>query len=178
MLLDGRETKNQITEKLKRKIKKKKLKLKEVMESFEKQTFRNRCRIVDRQGRAILLTVPVRQVEHKQLTRDIAISNQSPWQHQHWQAIRSAYEHTPYFMYFADLIQPIYERPWHWLIDLNDTTLQLATAISLRRITPQGVIKQPNRIRHTTDWSGEQWTDSHPWQQEISILDRLFKDGY
>ena len=46
----------------------------EQMETFEKQTFRNRCLIRDPKGEIIRLTVPVGKVEHKQLTRDIQIS--------------------------------------------------------------------------------------------------------
>ncbi len=149
----------------------------EVQESFEKQTFRNRCRILDLQGREMVLTVPVKKVEHKQLTQDIEIAYAEPWQAKHTQALRSAYEQTPYFDYFWDLIEPIYHRQFKYLIDLNDRTLQLALAISTRTISPSGQM-EPIIVQHTTDWSGETWTDKHPWQQELSILDRLFRDGY
>ncbi|MBO7502012.1 MAG: WbqC family protein, partial [Paludibacteraceae bacterium] len=63
----------------------------EVQESFVKQTFRNRCLIHDIQGHEVTLTVPVLKVEHKQLTRDVQVSYQQHWQHQHWMALRSAY---------------------------------------------------------------------------------------
>ena len=149
----------------------------EVMESFEKQTFRNRCRIQDLQGREIVLTVPVRKVEHKQLTRDIEIAYVEPWQAKHAQALRSAYEHTPYFEYFWDLIAPIYQRQWKYLVELNDMTLQLALNINQRTITPDGKML-PLPLIHTADWHGETWTDAHPYQKQMSILDRLFRDGY
>ena len=149
----------------------------EVCESFEKQTFRNRCRLMDLQGRPLLLTVPVEKVEHKQLTRDIAISYQSNWQHQHWMAIRSAYEHTPYFLYYADLIRPWYERKTHWLIDLNEGLTQLAAALMQRRIEADGKIHNPLRLQRTQEWEGQVWTDSHPWQTQIGILDRLMREG-
>ena len=68
----------------------------EQMETFEKQTFRNRCLIRDAKGELVRLTVPVGKVEHKQLTRDIQISYQTRWQHQHWITLVSAYQHTPY----------------------------------------------------------------------------------
>ena len=149
----------------------------EACESFEKQTFRNRCRITDLQGRGILLTGPVEKVESKQLTRDIRISYRSRWQHQHWMALRSAYEHTPYFLYYADLIRPLYERETLWLVDLNDQLTQLAAAIMQRRIEADGTIHNALHIKHTTDWQGQTWTDSHPWQQQTSILDRLMREG-
>ena len=149
----------------------------EVCESFEKQTFRNRCRITDLQGREMLLTVPVEKVESKQLTRDIQISYRSRWQHQHWMALRSAYEHTPYFIYYSDLIRPFYEKPTRWLVDLNEALLQLCTALMQRRIEANGQIHDPLRITRTQDWQGQTWTDRHPWQTQTSILDRLMREG-
>ena len=145
----------------------------EQMETFEKQTFRNRALIRDAKGEIVRLTVPVGKVEHKQLTRDIQISYQTRWQHQHWITLVSAYQHTPYFMYFADYLRPFYERETKWLVDLNDELN--ATIISLlKKERPQGI----GISSRTTDWSGQIWTDKHPWQTEISILDTLFDEKY
>ena len=143
----------------------------EQMESFEKQTFRNRALIRDTKGELVRLTVPVGKVEHKQLTRDIQISYQTRWQHQHWITLVSAYQHTPYFTYFADYLRPFYEKEYKWLLDLNDE--MNATLISLiKKERPQGIITSSR----STDWSGLIWTDKHPWQTEISILDTLFDE--
>ena len=153
----------------------------EQMETFEKQTFRNRCLIRDRSAdrtqstehRAIMLTVPVGKVEHKQLTRDIEISYQSKWQHQHWIAIESAYRHKPYFIYFADYLRPFYEKQYKWLVDLNAELTE--TIVSLLKKERPDTLKI--RLRYATnEWSGEIWTDKHPWQTEISILDTLFDE--
>ena len=155
----------------------------EQMETFEKQTFRNRAliRVVNgyglpvtgENGEYIRLTVPVKKVEHKQLTRDIEISYQTRWQHQHWITLVSAYQHTPYFLYFADYLRPFYEKEYKWLLDLNDE--MNATIISLlKRERPSAVsIQHSDR---TADWSGLIWTDKHPWQTELSILDTLFDE--
>ena len=89
----------------------------EVQESFVKQTYRNRCLIHDAQGHEVILTVPVLKVEHKQLTRDVQISYQQHWQHQHWMALRSAYGKSPYWDYYADYFAPFYERETKWLIE-------------------------------------------------------------
>ena len=150
----------------------------EQMETFEKQTFRNRALIRDAKGEIVRLTVPVGKVEHKQLTRDIQISYQTRWQHQHWITLVSAYQHTPYFMYFADYLRPFYEREIKWLVDLNDELN--ATIISLlKKERPTNVQRTMYDVqRRTTDWSGQIWTDKHPWQTEISILDTLFDEKY
>ena len=148
----------------------------EQMETFEKQTFRNRALIRDAKGELVRLTIPVKKVEHKQLTRDIEISYQSRWQHQHWITLVSAYQHTPYFMYFADYLKPFYEREYKWLIDLNDE-LNATIASLLKKERPALVESQKSKVEsRTTDWSGQIWTDKHPWQTEISILDRLFDE--
>ena len=148
----------------------------EQMETFEKQTFRNRCLIRDTKGELVRLTVPVGKVEHKQLTRDIQISYQTRWQHQHWITLVSAYQHTPYFLYFADYLRPFYEKEYKWLLDLNDE--MNATLVSLiNKQRPALVESQKSKVeRRTTDWSGQIWTDKHPWQTELSILDTLFDE--
>ena len=147
----------------------------EQMETFEKQTFRNRALLRDAKGEIVRLTVPVKKVEHKQLTRDIEISYQTRWQHQHWITLVSAYQHTPYFMYFADYLRPYYERETRWLIDLNDE-LNATLASLLRKEKP--AVKSQTPMARTTDWSGLTWTDKHPWQTETSILDTLFDERY
>ena len=145
----------------------------EQMETFEKQTFRYRAIIRDAKDELVRLTIPVKKVEHKQLTRDIEISYQTRWQHQHWITLVSAYQHTPYFMYFADYLKPFYEREYKWLIDLNDE-LNATIASLLKKQKPSAFSFQPSE--RTEDWSGQIWTDKHPWQTEISILDRLFDE--
>ena len=148
----------------------------EQMESFEKQTFRNRALIRDAKGELVRLTVPVGKVEHKQLTRDIQISYQTRWQHQHWITLVSAYQHTPYFTYFADYLRPCYEKEYKWLIDLNDE--MNATLVALLKKERPSIIENRSSLieNRTDDWSGLIWTDKHPWQTEISILDTLFDE--
>ena len=143
----------------------------EQMETFEKQTFRNRALIRDAKGEIVRLTVPVKKVEHKQLTRDIEISYQSHWQHQHWITLVSSYQHTPYFMYFADYLRPFYEKEYKWLLDWNDE-LNATIAALLKKERPQSQLINTR----TSDWSGQIWTDQHPWQTEISVLDTLFDE--
>ena len=144
----------------------------EQMETFEKQTFRNRALIRDAKGELVRLTIPVKKVEHKQLTRDIEISYQTRWQHQHWITLVSTYQHTPYFMFFADYLRPFYEREYKWLLDLNDE-LNATIASLLKKQKP---IPTPMPMTRTTDWSGQTWTDKHPWQTELSVLDTLFDE--
>ena len=152
----------------------------EQMETFEKQTFRNRCllkvqsdKVQSTKDNLIRLTVPVKKVEHKQLTRDIEISYQTRWQHQHWITLVSTYQHTPYFMYFADYLKPFYEREYRWLIDLNDELNETLVSL-INKQRPSAISRQPSE--RTQDWSGLTWTDKHPWQTEESVLCTLFDE--
>lgn len=143
----------------------------EVMESFPKQTLRNRCTILQPNGEPVILSVPVKKVESKQLTRDIEISYQQKWQHQHWMAIVSAYKHTPYFDYYQDYFRPFYERENKYLVDLNDELHNVI--ISLLNNCPPAA--GPTKVIHTSDWHGPEI--EHYWGDGISIIDSLFRLG-
>ena len=156
----------------------------EAMESFEKQTYRNRCSIsrpsagsdLRQPSDRIILTVPVKKVEHKQLTRDIEISYQSRWQHQHWISLTSAYRHTPYFDYYADYLRPMYERETKWLWDFNSRLHEIIMALLEGRQPGQTCRSDLNQAyRATTEWRGE---ELNRWFGDgKSILDELFEFG-
>ena len=143
----------------------------EVMESFPKQTFRNRCCITTPDGK-LMLTVPVKRSESKQWTRDVEISYQTRWQHQHWISLVSAYKRTPYFDYYMDYFRPFYERETKYLIDLNEGLHEVICSL-LKNENPVGA--KPIALVHTTDWCG---VDLEPcFGSGNSILDTLFEYG-
>lgn len=142
----------------------------EALESFEKQTCRNRCLITGPDG-ILTLSVPVKKVEHKQLTRDIEISYQSRWQHQHWISLVSAYKHTPFFDYYAAFFKPWYEKETKWLWDLNNGLHETIMQLLQNSMKPvSGYAYQP-----TTDWRGEEL--NRYFGDGKSILDVLFEYG-
>ena len=87
-------------------------------------------------------------------------------------AIRSAYEHTPYFLYYEDYLRPFYERETKYLIDLNSGLTEVIWNL-IHNLPPAACHLPPA----TCHWRGETWTDAHPWQNEMSILDTLFEKG-
>lgn len=95
-------------------------------ENYCKQSLRNRCQILGANG-VITLIVPVlKEGGGHRPTKDIRIDNSKSWQHEHWLSIVSAYNSSPYFMYFSELFEPIYRGPYKYLVDLNE---DLHTAI-------------------------------------------------
>ena len=151
----------------------------EVMESFPKQTYRNRCTITvphDSQSNCqspianrLTLTVPVKRADSKQLTRDVEISYQQRWQHQHWIALVSAYKRTPYFDYYADFFRPFYEQETRFLVDFNEKIHEV-----IHQLIRNSEFKIQNS-KFTTDWQG---LDLEPcFGNGQSILDLLFEYG-
>ena len=95
---------------------------------FEKQTYRNRCRILTSNG-PMDLVVPIIRPKEKCPTKDILISYQEKWQQTHWRAIESAYNSSPFFEYYKEDFEPFFTQKINYLIDLNnglmETLLQL-----------------------------------------------------
>ena len=87
-------------------------------ESFIKQTYRNRCIIATTNG-PLALSVPVIHESKHESVRDILISSHGNWQHQHWNAIQTAYGDSPFLMYYADELRPFFEKQWKYLFDFN-----------------------------------------------------------
>ena len=125
----------------------------EQYDSFQKQTYRNRCMIATTQGLQAL-TVPVehnhpRFLENGQqtapdtlTTKDIRISDHGNWRHLHWNALQSAYGESPFFEFYADDIRPFFEQRWDYLIDFNRAiTEKMCELLDLR---PQ--------MHLTTEW--------------------------
>ena len=144
----------------------------EVMENFPKQTYRNRCTITTPDG-ALTLSVPVKRADSKQLTRDVEISYQQRWQHQHWIALVSAYKRTPYFDYYADFFRPFYEKETKFLVDLNEGLHEVIVRLMANKA--MGNRQWTIGENRTTDWQG---LDLEPcFGNGQSILDMLFEYG-
>lgn len=154
----------------------------EVWESFPKQTLRNRCCIAGPNG-VQTLTVPVEHCESKQFTHEVRVVSTARWQHEHWNALQSAYRHTPFFDYYADFVLPLYEKKITYLVDLNEQ----ADAIVSRLLDES----DPLPRTHTFEGADETaflspepmpaywqiFADKHGFVPNLSILDLLFNLG-
>lgn len=97
----------------------------EQYDHYQKQTYRNRCVIAAPDG-PLPLTIPIEKPDTpKALMRDIRISDHGNWRHMHWNAIESAYNHTPFFEYYKDDFRPFYEQKIDFLMDYNEGLFQL-----------------------------------------------------
>ena len=169
-------------------------------DSYQKQTYRNRCVIATANGLQAL-TVPV---EHDTLNikneilkvKDLRISDHNNWRRIHWNALQSAYNESPFFDYYADDIRLFFEKKYDFLVDFNEAIRQ--TVCNLLDIHPQ--------VSYTTDFSRQPsdiddyrevinakhpqadadfqprrywqvFEGKHGFQSNLSILDLLFNMG-
>lgn len=94
-------------------------------ENFPKQTHRNRMEILGPNGKQCLSIPIVKAATVKQKTKDVLIAYQEDWQKQHWKSIETAYNSSPYFMYYKDYYQHFYEYKMDNLLEFNTELLKL-----------------------------------------------------
>ena len=92
----------------------------EYLESYLKQSYRNRTIILTANG-PLHLTLPiVNGPKAKGPIRDQQLSYDYPWQQMHWRGISSAYNNSPFFEYYADDLAPFFhDKRWKYLLDFN-----------------------------------------------------------
>jgi len=97
-------------------------------DSYQKQSYRNRCVIATANGPQAL-TVPVEHpsplTSHPSpLVKDLRISDHNQWRRIHWNALQSAYSESPFFEYYTDDIRPFFEKKYTFLVDFNEEIRQ------------------------------------------------------
>ncbi len=96
----------------------------EVQETYPKQTYRNRCRIMTANG-ILDLSIPITKPSgNTSKTKDIKLLYQERWQINHWRAMVSAYSGSPFFLYYQDELESFFNVKENLLIDLNSSILQ------------------------------------------------------
>ena len=89
----------------------------EQYEFYQKMSFRNRCIIAGANG-SIQLTIPLELGRNqKTIMKDVRISNEDPWQKQHWRSIESSYNRSPWFEFYKDELSALYKKPFTFLAD-------------------------------------------------------------
>ena len=101
----------------------------ERFETYPKQTCRNRCYIYGPNGLQTL-SIPVIKVNgNHTLTKDIRIATSTPWQRLHLRSIETAYNNSPFFLYYKDEFEKVFEKQFDFLLDLNTHLLEILLSI-------------------------------------------------
>ena len=100
-------------------------------ERYQKQSYRNRTVIMNGNG-PLNLIIPTVHDGRMGIVKDVRIEYVTPWQRAHWRSIESAYNNTPYYLYYKDALKPFYEQKFEFLYDFNLQLIQ--TLLKLMRI--------------------------------------------
>ena len=164
----------------------------EQWESFQKQTYRNRCLIATTQG-IQALTVPTER-GGSLLIKDTRISDHGNWRHLHWNALQSAYGESPFFEYYQDDIRPFFEQRWDFLLDFNEAIrVKMCELIDIQpkvtltsEYSPSSKIDyreaiRPKHPQPDPDFEPKPYyqvyQQKHGFLPNLSILDLLFNMG-
>lgn len=91
----------------------------EKWDNFQKQTLRNRSYIYGPNGK-LQLVVPVHYTQKdRQYYKDVKIAYEEDWRLNHKRAIKTAYNTSPFFEFYAEEILSIFELKETFLYDLN-----------------------------------------------------------
>ena len=93
-------------------------------ENYVKQSYRNRCQLVDAQGRRNLI-IPVVHASGSVPITEVRIDYSQKWVNNHWRSLQSAYGKAPYFEYYADDLHDILYSKMPFLYDLNMRLLSM-----------------------------------------------------
>lgn len=169
----------------------------EQFDSYSKQTYRNRCRIMGPNG-VLTLSIPVKKrTGIKNLLKDIRIDYDTPWNKIHWKSMVASYAASPFFEYMMDDLVGFYERKYNFLIDLNQQLLEQTLQLLGMDIT----VKCSNAFLEITGETDPRhfihpklekvladpdfkplvyhqvFSDRLGFQANLSILDLLFNEG-
>ena len=163
-------------------------------ESYQKQSWRNRCTIYSAGG-VQALQIPVCHDNIRSgSVRDIRIDYSREWLHQHRIAIISAYRSSPFFEYYWDGIDAILQSRPEKLFDLNTAlTRHIAAEMELRCeiLTTDSFVKDAGQLdfrsRIHPKSKENPVFEPKPYYQifsgksgfisNLSILDLLFHEG-
>ena len=171
----------------------------DIHETYPKQTWRNRCRILSANG-PIDLIIPVKKPNGKRTkTSEVIISPHYLWQRNHWRAIESAYRNAPYYIYYKDMVESLVMNSMEYnLYEFNQNVLvNLMTELGINKTVEftQSFVSETIGIvdmrfclspkakdrKNRTDISFKPYyqifADKYGFQSNLSIIDLLFNSG-
>lgn len=165
----------------------------DTLETYKKQSYRNRCNIYSEKG-LMPLSIPVNKPSgNNTKTDEILIFNKEKWKKNHWKTIESAYRNSPFFEFYKEEISEEFKKDYSKLCDFNHSLLQVILKIleinnkisySNTFIKPQS---SPNDYRFIIspkitnnlifDEYIQVFGDRHGFIGNLSILDLIFNLG-
>ncbi|UQD56247.1 WbqC family protein [Flavobacterium sp. K5-23] len=166
----------------------------EMEDNFQKQTNRNRTYIYSPNG-IQLLNIPVKHTKDgHQKTKDIQIETDMDWQKQHFKSLEAAYRNSPFFEFFEDDIQKVYDKKHKFLMDLNFDAFEIVSKFLRMKFEYEKTSEYFHEInsgsitdlRHLVNGKKDQsvfenytqvFDDKHGFISNLSVLDLIFNEG-
>jgi len=165
----------------------------EIHQHYRKQQYSNRM-IIRSANRPLPLSIPVTRRGSRMPIKDKKISYQENWQKQHWQSLVSAYRNSPYFLFYEDELQKLYNQKPVYLLDFLELCLGFVQKkLQLPAHWTYTTEYFPSESYKGTDYREDfkpgglvvpEWFTVKPYPQVfegfvggLSILDLLFTEG-
>jgi hypothetical protein len=97
----------------------------EAHENYQKQSYRNRCYIAGPNNKQMLSITVVRKEGNHTPIDKIAFSEQYDWKKNHWNSIITAYNSSPFLLYYQDEIKDCLFSEYSSLLEMNTAILKL-----------------------------------------------------
>lgn len=97
----------------------------EAYETFPRQTYRNRYEIAGPNGIQKMIVPVAKSVYNNCEVNKVVISYDENWPLIHWRSIVTAYNSSPYFLYYKDEFEDIFFKKHLNLLELNQQFLNL-----------------------------------------------------
>ena len=164
----------------------------EVFENYQKQSYRNRCKILTT-NKIDELVVPVVKPNTKEIIKNIKIDYTQEWPRRHLGAIKAAYGKAPFFEHFYEYFKNSIERKPAFLIDLNVELLSICLKLlrikkeiifsdNYQEIQPddfRGLIHPKKTNKNTGFLQSQRYTQNfgEEFVPNLSIVDLLMCQG-
>lgn len=138
----------------------------EIHENYVRRSYTNRCFIATING-IHTLTIPVsKTVSNHCPIKDMKIDYAENWQRSHWKTLETAYNTSPFFLYYRDYFEPLYNKQKTFLLDFNSELFDVLCKL----------LKISNSFVFTDNYLQKPTNDCLDLRQEITPLKRKFPD--
>jgi hypothetical protein len=123
----------------------------EAFETYAKQTLRNRCMIYGPNGIQPLCIPVKKNLGHHTPVSEILTDNTRPWQRLHWRSIETAYNKSPFFLFYRDYFEPFFTMKTRLLLEFNKALLDQIL----------NILRIDRDIRYSSAFEGKEGQESY-----------------
>lgn len=167
-------------------------------DNYQKQTYRNRMYIYDANGK-LNLNIPVKHssslgldTNGRQKYRDVQIENEFDWQIRHWRALKTSYQTSPFFEFYEDELNPLYEKSYKFLLDFNYDCMEFAAEAMQYDLEIQKtaeyfekpeiedlrkLVTAKKKVHFQNEPYTQVFSEKLGFENDLSVLDLLFNEG-